>query len=218
MSQQFNPFPPAALVLCGGKSRRMGSDKAWLAWNGEPLLVHLTRHLRQFIPQVHVLAAADQTLPQLDASVQVHRDLIHEAGPLVALTRGLELLEDCTSVWVSSVDSPTPQAPLIQALTAGLSEVNPRSESGYQAAAVKQEAFAHPLTAVYRPAVHRRLKELQERGERRLQNALSTLDVRWMDLAEAALYDPDLSTLRNLNTPSDYLQARPFQTEADSGQ
>ena len=45
---------PAAIVLCGGRSTRMGRAKAWLPWCGRPLVAHVVETLRPAFDEVVV--------------------------------------------------------------------------------------------------------------------------------------------------------------------
>jgi hypothetical protein len=58
-----------AVVLTGGKSSRMGRPKALLPFNNEPLLVHILRALKSMFAEAVVVAAPDQELPPLAATV-----------------------------------------------------------------------------------------------------------------------------------------------------
>ena len=49
------PSPVAGFVLAGGRSSRMGQDKATLDWHGRPLLEHMTELLRQVANTVQVV-------------------------------------------------------------------------------------------------------------------------------------------------------------------
>jgi len=84
--------PTAALLLTGGYSRRMGCDKAWLSLDGEPLLRRLARAATSACDLVVILARDDQELPPLDCDFTRLDDPPSErgAGPLAAVTRGLE--------------------------------------------------------------------------------------------------------------------------------
>lgn len=54
--------PPLGVVLAGGASRRMGTDKAWVAAGGEPMLVAVLRALAGAIGDVLVVGRVEQGL------------------------------------------------------------------------------------------------------------------------------------------------------------
>ena len=59
----------AAIVLCGGKSTRMGRDKAWLPWAGVPMVSHVVETLTPLVDEVVVVSSQDLRLPPLEAKV-----------------------------------------------------------------------------------------------------------------------------------------------------
>jgi molybdopterin-guanine dinucleotide biosynthesis protein A len=77
---------------------------------------------------------------------------------------------------------------------------------GYDVAVVEIDSFAHPLSAVYRRTVLPYVEELLANDRLRpvfLFESARTRRVR----PEEITADPELRTLRNLNTPEDYRQA-----------
>jgi molybdopterin-guanine dinucleotide biosynthesis protein A len=77
---------PAAFLLAGGASRRMGSDKALLPFGGQPLLLHLTGVLRTVAPEVHILAPAGR---YESFGLHVLADLRPDCGPLGGIEAAL---------------------------------------------------------------------------------------------------------------------------------
>ena len=55
---------PEAVVLAGGKSSRMGSSKALLPFDNEPLIVHIVRALNRIFAETVVVAAPGQEMPR----------------------------------------------------------------------------------------------------------------------------------------------------------
>src|SRR6516162_8765549 len=80
------------IVLCGGRSERMGRPKAWLPFGDELLLPRVVRLLRQAVDPVVVVAAPDQDVPPLPDGVAVVRDEAKGRGPLQGLAAGLAAL------------------------------------------------------------------------------------------------------------------------------
>src|SRR5215472_10050859 len=90
---QASPMPrTAGIVLCGGQSSRMGRPKAWLPFDGEPMLVRVVRRLGEAVGPLVVVAAPGQDVPPLPADVEVVRDEVAGRGPLQGLQAGLEAL------------------------------------------------------------------------------------------------------------------------------
>ena len=82
-----------AVVLAGGRSRRMGTDKAVLEWHGRPLVVHVAEAVLAAIDgPVVVVAAPDQELPPLPPRVERAVDAVADQGPLEGIRTGLEAL------------------------------------------------------------------------------------------------------------------------------
>jgi molybdopterin-guanine dinucleotide biosynthesis protein A len=80
-----------AIVLCGGQSRRMARDKAWLPFGDETLLARVVRIVSQCVPlgNVVVVAGMEQELPAIPKELRVVRDMAPGRGPLPALLAGL---------------------------------------------------------------------------------------------------------------------------------
>ena len=93
----------AGIVLCGGKSSRMGRPKAWLPWRGQPMVAHAVSVLRSVVDEVVVVASAALELPSFDAEVVRDRD--PELGPLAGIREGLEAMRSDLA-FVTGTDAP----------------------------------------------------------------------------------------------------------------
>src|SRR5579871_4934557 len=81
------------IVLCGGRSSRMGRPKAWLPFGDELMLPRVVRVLRAVVDPVVVVAAPGQDVPPLPPDVEIVRDEIEGKGPLGGLAAGLAALD-----------------------------------------------------------------------------------------------------------------------------
>src|SRR5262245_45208566 len=98
-----------AIILCGGKSSRMGRDKATLPFGDELMLQRVVRLLSSVVDaqNIVIVAAPDQSLPQLPSDVQITRDPVEYAGPLQGLATGLPIVSDrCDAVFATGCDTP----------------------------------------------------------------------------------------------------------------
>src|SRR5262249_11142430 len=108
VSPAFTPgLRVAGIVLCGGRSSRMGRPEAWLPFGGGLMLQRVVRVLRAVVEPVVVVAAPGQDVPELPPDVQIVRDEIEGKGPLGGLAAGLAALEGCAeAAYLSSCDVP----------------------------------------------------------------------------------------------------------------
>src|SRR3954454_8053425 len=96
-TRSMNDYPEpvmrrGALILCGGKSSRMGYPKALLPFGPELMLQRVVRLLGEVVAPMVVVAAPDQVLPILPRGVLVARDERAGRGPLQGLLAGLAAL------------------------------------------------------------------------------------------------------------------------------
>ncbi len=80
------------IVLCGGKSTRMGTAKALLPFGPETMLQRVVRLLGTVVSPIVAVAAVDQRCPSCRAGVIVTRDEREGRGPLEGLRAGLKAL------------------------------------------------------------------------------------------------------------------------------
>ena len=195
----MNGMAEAGIVLCGGKSTRMGSPKALLPFGPETMLQRVVRLLGEVVSPIVVVAAADQDLPALPSDVIVTRDEREARGPLEGLRAGLKALPPhLDAAYVTSCDVPL----LIPNFVRQMLEL----AHGYDIAVMEIDGFTHPLSAVYRRATLPFVEDLLEHNRLRpafLFELVKTRRVR----PEEMTADPDLRTLRNLNTREDYQRA-----------
>jgi molybdenum cofactor guanylyltransferase len=182
-----------AVVLTGGKSSRMGRPKALLTFDGEPLIVHIVRHLKRVFAETVVVAAPEQELPLLP--VALVRDQVAYQGPVSGIYRGLKAAtkEVC---FVTSCDAPFLDLALISHLLSEISDCD-------VVVPFWQERF-QPLHAVYRRSVAPLLHEQLERGELRPIFLYDKVRTRKVHEDEIRTLDPEGMSFLNMNSPADY--------------
>jgi molybdopterin-guanine dinucleotide biosynthesis protein A len=185
------------LVLCGGRSSRMGRPKAWLPVGGETMLQRVVRILSGTVSPVVVVAAPGQDIPELPADVRIVRDVVEGCGPLAGLAAGLAALGDeVEAVYLSACDVPLLTPAFVRRVVDSLSD--------FPAAVPEIDGFPHPLAAVYRTSVLALVRDRLSRGEFALHPLFDAVPTRRIRAGEFADVDPELQSLRNVNTPEEY--------------
>lgn len=191
-----------AIIVCGGRSSRMGTAKALLPFGPETMLERVVRIVREAIAgPIVVVAAPGQALPQLPADVTTTFDEREGRGPLEGLRAGLRAAAGrCDAVYAASCDVPLLRPEFVRYVCGVLGDCD--------AAVPQTGGFLHPLAAAYRTeAVLPHVEALLAADRLRPVYLFDLVSTRTMDEAELRTVDPSLNSLRNLNTPEDYRAA-----------
>jgi len=198
-----------AIILCGGKSSRMGQDKATLPFGPELMLQRVVRLISEVVDpkNVVVVAAPGQSLPALPASLNVAHDDRQYYGPLEGLATGFRALgKRVDAVYATGCDVPLLVPAFVEQMFQSLGE--------HDIAVPYDGQHHHPLAAVYRPTVLEKIEALLAVERLRPRFLFDEADTREIPVEDLRAVDPQLLTLRNLNFPEDYysaLQAAGFQ-------
>ena len=186
----------SAIILAGGRSSRMGQPKALLPFDGEPLIAHIVRSLKDIFADVVVVLAPGQQIPSLP--VTLVRDGVAYQGPVSGIYHGLNAAESEVS-FVVSCDIPFMNLSLISYLFSLIHDhdvVVPYWEGRYQ-----------PLFAIYRKSVTPYLHAQLQRGELRPIFLFDKVRTRKINEEEVRRFDPEGLSFLNMNTPADYQAA-----------
>jgi len=188
------------IVLAGGKSTRMGAAKAMLPFGPETMLQRVVRLLATVVSPIVVVGASDQELPELPPAVIVTRDEREGRGPLEGLRAGLKSLASLADVaYVTSCDVPL----LVPSFVVRMIDLL----GDHDIAVMEIDGFTHPLSAVYHRTTLPRIESLLAEDRLRPAFLFDAVRTRRVKPEEMTSADPQLLTLRNLNTREDYLVA-----------
>lgn len=184
-------------MLCGGKSTRMGVPKATLPFGPETMLQRVVRLLGATVHPIVAVAAREQELPPLPGDVIVARDEREAKGPLEGIRAGLAALpSDVDAAYITSCDVPLLVTRFVDRMITLLGE--------HDIAVMEIDGFPHPLSAVYRTSVLPQVESLLAQDRLRPVFLFDAVRTRRVLPEEMRAVDPDLRTLRNLNTREDY--------------
>ncbi len=191
-----------AIILCGGKSSRMGRDKATLPFGPEQMLQRVVRLVSEIVESANivVVAAPDQALPPLPSPVSIARDLHKDRGPLEGLAAGLrQLAGRADAAYATACDVPL----LAPAFVAQMFELL----GDHDIAVPRDGEHHHPLAAVYRTTILPHVERLLNADRLRPRFLFDEANTREVSVELLRSVDPQLATLQNLNYETDYLAA-----------
>jgi molybdopterin-guanine dinucleotide biosynthesis protein A len=178
----------------------MGTSKALLPFGPETMLQRVVRLLGAVVSPIVVVAAGGQDLPVLPDETIVTRDEREARGPLEGIRAGLKALPSTVdAAYITSCDVPL----LVPAFVQRMIEL----ARGYDIAVTEVDGFAHPLSAIYRRAALPHAEALLADDQLRVSHLFRRVNTRRVPTFEMIGVDPELHTLRNLNTKEDYLAA-----------
>jgi molybdopterin-guanine dinucleotide biosynthesis protein A len=174
----------------------MGTSKALLLFDDQPLIVHVVATLQRLFADVVVVAAPEQDLPSMP--VRLVSDEVAYQGPVGGIYYGLTAAGG-DAAFVTSCDSVFLNVDLIAHLLDQLPEhdvVVPHWQGRFQ-----------PLHAVYRRSVSPLLAEQLAHGQLRPVYLFDKVRLRRVDEDEIRRFDPEGVSFYNMNTPEDYAEA-----------
>lgn len=186
---RLTPASLTGAILCGGRSRRLGQDKALAEVSGQDLLARAIQLLR---PRVHEVLLACGPAPRYESrGLRLAVDGAPDLGPLGGLRAALEA---ATTDWVLllACDMPTAEAAVAALLCAepGTDQVLYFEHEG------PDEPLPEPLCALYHRDVLPAVEAALARGRRRMISF-------WPDVRRRALRPPGSAAFHNVNTPED---------------
>ncbi len=190
-----------AIILCGGRSTRMGTDKLRLPLAGGTLYSRVEDVFAAIATHLVVVIGPFANPPESHRRPIIVRDEQAELGPLEGLRVGLR---EATGLGAEMAMVATGDAPLaVPALYQFMVEELVGAPD-LDAVVPFVGDNLYPLTAVYRTRV---LKEVELRvgqGKLKARELAAALNIRRLTADALTKYDPELQTLRNINTPEDY--------------
>lgn len=179
-----------AVVLCGGKSSRMGREKALLEIKGKTFLQHILDQLQGF---EEILLSVSKTSPLYSVSCRTITDCFPDCGPMGGLQAALSDCH-CEALLAVSCDLPFFDRALAELL---LAQMTPQTDAVIP---VTPDGRYHPACAVYRRTVEPTLVRYLEQGDYKLRHVLRELSVQYVSVS-----GPMAECLKNVNTPEEYL-------------
>ena len=188
-----------AVVLCGGKSSRMTTDKSQLVFLGKTFLEHVIDQVSKVAVSV-VVVSHSAGLPSLPANKNVifandHQDGL---GPLEGIRVGLKTLaqQQIEFAFVTGCDAPLIKPELIRVLFEKIDD--------YQAVVPISGNRVFGMTAIYRTELFRVAQSLLQQDRQAVKYLARNVVAKRIKINELRTVDPELDSFTNVNTQEDY--------------
>ncbi|NHO20316.1 NTP transferase domain-containing protein [Acetobacter oeni] len=187
--------PLYGLVLTGGRSRRMGADKAAIPYDGRPQLARTFDLLSSRVTRCFVSTRGDQRDDPLRRAYPLIIDMLDDCGPASGLLAAYAA-HPRVAWLVLACDLPLMDVATLDAL------IGARDDTRYAAVAFQgvHDGLPEPLCTVWEPAALEALTQQVATGSVRSRAVL-------LDDATCILPPPASRALENVNTPAERTKA-----------
>lgn len=187
------------VILVGGKSRRMGRDKAFLPWQGRPLFERVLALFQAHFDRVLLVGEKGERFDGY--GVTVLPDL-YPGSALGGLYTGV-FQAQTDYVFVAPCDMPFPSAKLLRhlcSLRRGYDAVVPKSSEGFE-----------PLFALYAKSSLPAMRALLDEGNLRIYDLYPLLTTKTVAGEELERFGGGHRSLINVNTPEEVVKELSFK-------
>lgn len=190
------------VLLAGGKSKRMGTDKMFLPLQQKPLVLYMVEKLLDSHYLVSLMTSfvnEEKTRqifpPSILKYITIFQDVYPDKGPIGGIYSGLYYSSE-PYVFVLAADLPFFHPNLINYIETkkeGYDAVIPQTEKGYE-----------PLFALYSQKCQNMFKTMIQANDLKISNAYENIS-KFIILPEQIKdYDPSFESFMNINTREDY--------------
>lgn len=182
-----------AIILAGGKSRRMGFNKAFLPYADKTFIEHQIARLNKIFDEI-ILSANDARL-YAHLNLPIVSDILPERGPLSGICAGL-IRSTSFHSFVIACDMPFIHEKIILYLREQI--------GGYDVVVPQTSRGLEPLHAFYSRNCIQPMYRCLNEGRLRIIDFFSEVKVKIVDEQEFKELDVPTQPLVNLNTPEEY--------------
>ena len=193
-----------AVILAGGRSSRMGSNKALLPYRGGRFIEAIHRLLNDMFPEVILVTNNPEQYHFLPC--RKVPDLYEHVGVLAGIHSGLYHSSN-PAIFAVACDMPYLMESLIRFMAARADAggvLIPESPGGLE-----------PLHAFYGKGCLAAIEATLLSGQRRIVSFFDRTNVSKINREQVACFDPSFASFININTPRDYYELRDGERYVD---
>ena len=185
------------VILAGGESRRMGSDKSLLPIHGARFIDHVYTRMAALFDEVLIVTNS----PDLYSEIPCRKvpDIYYAQGALAGVHSGLAHAKT-EQAFVVGCDMPFISPAVIRQICSHADEgdlVMPHSSNGHE-----------PLHALYSKSCLPAMEQVLDAGQKRIMLFFDQVRLVELPATEIQKYDPEEKSFQNINTAEDYFRLR----------
>lgn len=186
-------------IIAGGKSARMGRDKAFVKLAGKPLIQHVIERSRN-LGQTETILIANQPERYRHLGLPVFSDVCPNKGSLGGIYTALTYAQSRHTL-VIACDMPFIKTELLRFMIAQISDA-------LDIVVPRVGGYPQGLHAIYSQSCRKPIQEQLAANRLKVIRFYDRMRVRYLDEADYEPYDADGRSFVNLNTPAELQQAR----------
>jgi len=201
----FGRFGMTSIILAGGKSSRLGQNKALQVIDGKSLIQWVVDRLAILSTEIIIVTAHGEAIPCSSAvRIKTVADIYPGKGSLVGIYSGL-IASSSSKAIVVGCDMPF--------LSIGLLEYMTQICPTFDVVVPRIKDKLEPLCAVYSKNCSGPIQRLLEQDELRIIKFFSMVKVKYVEEDEVNRFDPEQLSFFNINSQADLNRARRLATE-----
>ena len=181
------------IVLAGGNSRRMGTDKTALTFREQTFLERAVFRFKKVFDEVLVSV---QKNDERFANFEVIEDIYENCGPMSGLHTALSTRTN--GIFITAADMPFAEPRLALCIL--------RMSCGWDACVINT-GIPHPLFGWYSSSVLPIVEQFLQNGQCSMTKLLESVNTRYIYKEELPQFDMD-KCLQNINTPSEFIKLK----------
>jgi molybdopterin-guanine dinucleotide biosynthesis protein A len=193
----FSLFSMTAVVIAGGQSRRMRTDKAFIEIGGKRLIERVLDVIVPLFSQVYINSNKPEYYQEW--GIPVIQDLVKDKGALGGIYTGL-VQASTDYVFCVACDMPSLNRDLIRYMTEqvkGFDVLVPKAPDGF-----------YPLHAVYAKRCIPFIEEMFRNNTLKISGLFAKVSTGYLTVDQISLFDPTLESFLNVNTLQELAVAR----------
>jgi len=202
--QSENMAPFSVAIIAGGKSTRMGTDKAFVDLDGKPVIAHLLERISDLGQSETFLIANRPDYEQF--GLPVYGDILQEKGPLGGIYTALTHSQ-CPFTLMLACDMPLVNTQLLHYM------ITLRIGGPFDAIVPRVNHYPEGLHAAYRKTCLSPIRRRLDVDRLKVIDFYEDVRIRYLDEAEWQAFDPNGISFYNVNTPDQLAEAQRLARE-----